>query len=251
MAAQSREPIRYTLRFPAPQTHYVEIEASYPTGGPAADRSVHGRVDAGVVSRARVRAPRRERQRAQRGRRHRLAIQKSAKNRWRVETGGATTVTVNYRVYGREMTVRNNWIESAFAMLNGAPTFISLVGGLARPHEVRLELAAGWKTSSTALMPVAGQPHTYRAEDFDTLVDSPIILGNSRRARVSSRRQAPRPGARRRHGVLRRRSGGGRHAEDCRGGRRGHGRPLDYPHYTSSTCRRTRAAGSSTRTAFS
>ena len=64
-------------------------------------------------------------------------------------------------------------------MLNGAPTFISLVGGLARPHEVRLELPAGWKTSATALTPVGGQPHTYRAEDFDTLVDSPIIVGNS------------------------------------------------------------------------
>src|SRR5690606_11542507 len=25
--------IRYSLRFPAPETHYVEVEASYPTGG--------------------------------------------------------------------------------------------------------------------------------------------------------------------------------------------------------------------------
>ncbi len=27
------EPIRYTLSFPAPQTHYVEVEATVPTGG--------------------------------------------------------------------------------------------------------------------------------------------------------------------------------------------------------------------------
>ena len=27
------EPISYTLRFPAPQTHYVEVEALIPTGG--------------------------------------------------------------------------------------------------------------------------------------------------------------------------------------------------------------------------
>ena len=26
-------PIRYTLRFPAPHTHYVEVEAVYPTAG--------------------------------------------------------------------------------------------------------------------------------------------------------------------------------------------------------------------------
>ena len=31
--AQTLEPIRYTVSFPAPHTHYVEIEASYPTEG--------------------------------------------------------------------------------------------------------------------------------------------------------------------------------------------------------------------------
>ena len=31
--AQMSEPISYTLRFPAPQTHYVEVEARVPTGG--------------------------------------------------------------------------------------------------------------------------------------------------------------------------------------------------------------------------
>ncbi len=31
--AQSAEPIAYTVRFPAPHTHYVSIEASIPTGG--------------------------------------------------------------------------------------------------------------------------------------------------------------------------------------------------------------------------
>ena len=37
-AAQPRmssEPITYTLRFPAPDTHYVEVEASVPAGQPA------------------------------------------------------------------------------------------------------------------------------------------------------------------------------------------------------------------------
>jgi hypothetical protein len=30
--AQASDPIRYTLRFPVPHTHYVEVEATYPTG---------------------------------------------------------------------------------------------------------------------------------------------------------------------------------------------------------------------------
>ena len=176
-AAQAPEPIRYTLRFPAPQTHYVEVEAVYPTGRrpqvelmmavwtPGSylvreyERHVENLAATGVDGRA-------------------LTVTKPAKNRWRVDTGGAAAVTVTYRVYGREMTVRNNWVESSFAMLNGAPTFITLAERTPRPHEVRLDLPASWKGSATPLMPVAGQPHRYRADDFDTIVDSPIIVGN-------------------------------------------------------------------------
>ena len=33
VAAQPLEPIRYTVSFPAAQTHYMEVEASFPTGG--------------------------------------------------------------------------------------------------------------------------------------------------------------------------------------------------------------------------
>jgi predicted metalloprotease with PDZ domain len=176
IAAQPLEPIRYTLRFPAPHTHYVEVDAVFPTARQPAieiymavwtpgsyllreyERQVEG-VSAVVDGQP-------------------VAVEKSRKNRWRVTTGGAPSVTVRYRVYSREMTVRNNWVESGFAMLNGAPTFLTLVERAARPHEVRLELPPGWKGSATALMPIAGTPHAYRAEDFDTLVDSPIVAGN-------------------------------------------------------------------------
>jgi predicted metalloprotease with PDZ domain len=174
--AQATDPIRYTLRFPAAHTHYLEVEAVYPTGGrPQVELFMAVWTPGSYLVRE---YERHVENIAARGGTGALAIQKSAKNRWRVDTGGAPTVTVSYRVYGREMTVRNNWIEHSFAMLNGAPTFISLVGGLARPHEVRIELPSQWKTSATALMPISGQAHSYRAEDFDTLVDSPIVLGN-------------------------------------------------------------------------
>jgi predicted metalloprotease with PDZ domain len=174
--AQADDPIRYTLRFPAAHTHYMEVEAVYPTGGrPQVELFMAVWTPGSYLIREYQRHVENIGARDSKGV---LSIRKSAKNRWTVQTGGAPSVTVTYRVYGREMTVRNNWIEHGFAMLNGAPTFISLVGGLARPHEVRLELPPQWQASATALMPVSGQAHTYRAEDFDTLVDSPIILGN-------------------------------------------------------------------------
>jgi len=176
-AAQNADPIRYTLRFPAPHTHYLEVEATYPTGGrPQVDLMMAVWTPGSYLIREYERHVEALAATGPGGRV--LGAVKTAKNRWRIDTGGAAAVTVTYRVYGREMTVRNNWVEAGFAMLNGAPTFITLAEPTPRPHEVRLELPAAWKGSATALMPVAGQPHSYRAEDFDTLVDSPIVVGN-------------------------------------------------------------------------
>jgi predicted metalloprotease with PDZ domain len=177
--AQTPEPIRYTLRFPAPHTHYVEVEAVYPGGGrPQVELFMAVWTPGSYLVREYQRHVENVSAAAADGRA--LRVEKSEKNRWRVETGGAGAVTVRYRVYGREMTVRNNWIESAFAMINGAPTFLSLVesGRVARPHEVRIELAPGWKSVATALTPLAGEATAFRAEDFDTLVDSPMLIGN-------------------------------------------------------------------------
>ncbi|MFP5379285.1 MAG: hypothetical protein ACLGHP_05970, partial [Vicinamibacteria bacterium] len=175
--AQAPDPIAYTIRFPAPATHYMEVEAVYPTAGrPEIDLFMAVWTPGSYLIREYQRHVEQVAARGAGG--QSLAVAKTTKNRWRVSTGGASTVTVSYRVYGREMTVRNNWIEAGFAMLNGAPTFLTLVERGPRPHRVRLELPAGWTRTATALTPVAGQPHTFVAEDFDTLVDSPIIAGN-------------------------------------------------------------------------
>jgi predicted metalloprotease with PDZ domain len=105
-----------------------------------------------------------------------LRVVKSKKNRWRIETGGAAEIRVCYRVYCREMSVRTNWVEESFALLNGAPTFMTTDEAKAFSHEVRLELPEGWKTSATGLTEVG--PHRYVAPDYDALVDAPMVAGN-------------------------------------------------------------------------
>src|SRR6185295_14937751 len=115
-AAQSAaEPLRYTLSFPAPQTHYMEVTATVPTErrpdvelmmavwtpGSYLVREYERNVE-GVSASAPDGRP--------------LAVVKSDKNRWRVTTGGSRAVTVKYRVYGHEMSVRTNWVEAGFAL---------------------------------------------------------------------------------------------------------------------------------------
>jgi predicted metalloprotease with PDZ domain len=173
----SSEPITYTLRFPAPETHYVQVEASVPAGQPAIELMMAVWTPGSYLVREYERHVEQVAATGPDG--AALVVTKTQKNRWRIEAKGAPRVTVTYQVYGREMSVRTNWIESRFALLNGAPTFLTLVEkGAARPHEVTLALPAAWKTSVTSLAPVAGQPHRYRAASYDELVDSPFLLGN-------------------------------------------------------------------------
>jgi predicted metalloprotease with PDZ domain len=170
-------PIRYTVSFPAPHTHYLEIDASYPTEGRAQIdvmmavwtpgsyliREYERHVEA-LTAADPARTP--------------LAVEKTRKNRWRITTNGATAVSVRYRVYAHEMSVRTNWVDDEFAMVNGAATFITLLESPSRrPHEVRVVLPQTWAKSFSAMAPGPGD-NTYVARDYDTLVDSPIVAGS-------------------------------------------------------------------------
>ena len=64
-------------------------------------------------------------------------MDKTRKNRWRVLTNGARTVSLRYRVFAHEMSVRTNWVDAEFALMNSAATFITLLESRDRPHAVR------------------------------------------------------------------------------------------------------------------
>ncbi|WP_435021138.1 M61 family metallopeptidase [Tundrisphaera sp. TA3] len=173
--AGAAEPIRYAVRFPAPQTHYAEVEADVPTDGrPDVELMMPVWTPGSYLVREFARHVEAVAAKGPDGKP--LAVEKSRKNRWKVATGGAPRVTVSYRVYGREMGVQTNWIDAGFALLNGAPTFLTLADGGARPHEVALAPPPGWLKSFCALPSPAA--HRFVAPDYDSLVDSPIYAGN-------------------------------------------------------------------------
>jgi len=178
--SETPEPISYTLRLPAPQTHYVEVEARVPTGGRSTvELTMAVWTPGSYLVREYSRTV--EGVSAATGKGETLPIVKTEKNHWRIETRKAPQVVVRYRVYAREMSVRTDFVDSGFALINGAATFLTLAGDGRRPHEVTLELPPDWKVSASPLPDLgeAGRPR-YRTEDFDTLVDSPIYAGNAR-----------------------------------------------------------------------
>jgi predicted metalloprotease with PDZ domain len=177
-SARFHPTVRYRVTFPAPETHYLAVEAWLPvdgrrevevflpvwTPGSYLIREYSRNIEAISVTDPAAQP---------------LQFAKSRKNRWRVVTGGATEIRFSYQVYCREMSVRTNWVEDGFALINGAPTFVTLPECLPHPHEIGFVLSKPWKTSMTGLLPApGGYPHHYVAENYDTLVDSPVLCGN-------------------------------------------------------------------------
>lgn len=106
-----------------------------------------------------------------------LNWEKINKNTWRVVTGGAREWRATYRVYANELSVRTSELNSAHAFWNNANLLMYLEGFLTSPSTVRVLAPDVWKVA-TGLPPVPGQKHTFRAENFDVLYDSPFEVSN-------------------------------------------------------------------------
>ena len=179
-AAEGPEPIAYTVRFPSPEKHIAEVEAVVPTEGRPAVELMMAVWSPGFY-RVEDYARKVEGLSARTPDGMALEVEATRKNRWRiVNKGGAAKVVVSYRLTCDRRSVTLNWVAPDLIVLNGAAAFVTAVepDGRRRPHEVRLELPPGCRRSATAMDAApGGRPDHYRARDYDTLVDSPIVAG--------------------------------------------------------------------------
>ncbi|MDE3152956.1 MAG: M61 family metallopeptidase [Gemmatimonadota bacterium] len=177
LLAQLGAPISYAVTFPNRAAHYAHVRAQYPTDGqPTVElmmadwspgyykvENYADNVDSVLAATPDGRP---------------MAVRHTTRNRWVVETGGAPSVVVRYRVKAERKFVTADWVGDSLIVLCGAPTFITMVNGESRPAIVDLTLPAGW-TSATSLDTAADDvADHYLANDYDELVDSPIVAGN-------------------------------------------------------------------------
>ncbi len=118
-------------------------------------------------------------------------VRKTSKETWAVAHGGATEVVIEYSVYAHELTVRTNHVSETHGYWNGAATYVRPVeAGVAWDAlPIDLEITPpepGW-TFATALEPVSGKTHRFRAASFDELVDCPVDVGIHERLDFSVR----------------------------------------------------------------
>lgn len=124
-----------------------------------------------------------------------LPVERLDKQRFRVAARGAARAVVRYRVYANDLTVRTAHLDGSHGYFNGAALLLQAEDRAGEPHDLEVLAPPGWRVA-TALdgphgafaegEPPAGAPWTFRARDYDELVDSPVELGTHRVARFEA-----------------------------------------------------------------
>ncbi len=106
-----------------------------------------------------------------------LTWQKLSKNHWQVETSGQSELTVSYRIFANELSVRTNHLDTTHGYFNPGALFFYLPGFEHSEILITIQPSdASWQVT-TPLPAMAAQADTFWAKDFDTLVDSPFEIG--------------------------------------------------------------------------
>jgi len=88
------------------------------------------------------------------------------------------SITVVYRVYCFEISVRTSFVDASHGFLSTTGIFMYPDKMLHLPSTIHIEPYKGWTKVSTSLEEVNGDPFTLTAPNYDILFDSPIEIGN-------------------------------------------------------------------------
>jgi predicted metalloprotease with PDZ domain len=96
------------------------------------------------------------------------------KDTWRIPTGGAPTVTVEFDMLADTIDLSMSRVTAEGGWILGSTVFLFEEGKLDRPAEVRFALPAGWKVTSALK---AGANGMYTAPDYHELADAMTFIG--------------------------------------------------------------------------
>ena len=113
---------------------------------------------------------------ARQGRRP-VPVRAQDKSSWQVACCGRGALTLRYRVYAFDASVRAAYLDAARGFFNASSLCLRVHGQEGAPHRLSLgRLPASWQVASA--MPADGtRPHCYRAADYAELLDHPFELG--------------------------------------------------------------------------
>lgn len=105
-----------------------------------------------------------------------LPWRKVDKSTWRIDTGGASEVSLRYRLYANEIRSRTRHVDETHAFLSGSAVFMYSPEYRDEPLRVIVEAPEGWRIA-TGLEPDPSRSDAVIAPNYDILVDSPLEIG--------------------------------------------------------------------------
>lgn len=195
--------IHYTVSMPHPETHLFQVEIDVQgVDQPAYDLIMPSWTPGSYLIRDFARHVQEfEALSSPTGPSRPLLWRKVNKNTWRVECPEQTDLTVRYRVYANELTVRTSHLDTSHGYFNGATLFMYLDGYRKQPAGLTVVVPfMDWKVATgLPKAPIdfgAGNGHGngsheplasgslpryhFQADDYDHLIDCPVEIGNHR-----------------------------------------------------------------------
>lgn len=104
-----------------------------------------------------------------------LKWHKIDKNTWRVHLDTPAQVSVSYQVYANELALRSRHIDDSHAFIDASGFFMFSDSFRQEPVKVNLNVPKNWRSVSG--MDFADSHHSFKAANYDVLLDSPIETG--------------------------------------------------------------------------
>jgi predicted metalloprotease with PDZ domain len=172
VAAQSA--VRHTVSLPDHKEQLIRVRSEFPAGAAETDLvmpnwtpgSYRIREFAANINTLSVTA----------GDGRELAARKVSKDRWRVAAKGVEALVVDYEVFTPDLNVSTSWASREFTLINGASVFLYTEASMALPQLLVVE-AGGERGEAFSALP--GDNGAFRAEDYDELVDNPVVVASA------------------------------------------------------------------------
>jgi predicted metalloprotease with PDZ domain len=107
-----------------------------------------------------------------------LEWEKTAKNRWKINTPKTNTVKVSYDVYAFRTSVADSFLDDGRGFISPTGIFVHPAGEKSHAVTVAIVPYKNFPRVSTGLDRVPGKENTFYAPDYDVLYDCPILCGN-------------------------------------------------------------------------
>ena len=184
--ASAADEVQHTVSFPVDRQQLIQVRSEFPASGAVTELIMPNWTPGSYMIRDYAANMDKLSVRSAEG--LVLPVQKISKDRWRVDSGQASGLVVNYEVFTPNLNVSNSWTSDAFTLLNGASVFLYTEDSRQLPQRLLIDTDKQRGSIFTA-MSKNTDAGIYNAKNYDELVDNPVVVANAPSYRFDHKKQ--------------------------------------------------------------